>query len=288
MQNNVYSVLNCAKEFLRSIKIDDYKASAEELLSAVLKIKRSKLAAVREQKLTEKEISLFNLYIQRRAKREPAAYILGSCGFMGFEFIVNENVLIPRTETELLTEEVLRACSFEKERNAFCGGLTVLDLCAGCGCIAVSLSKLGGFKAIYALDISLKALEIAEKNAKINEAENIIFLQSDIFHSVKDKKFDIIVSNPPYVSESEYAALEPELKYEPQIALMTGEDGLFFYRRIARQAGAYLNGGGQIFLELNANKAEEIKDIFSRSGFKNIKIIKDYSDLPRILTAGIS
>ena len=271
MLNSVYEVLNNAKKFLSGAGILDCSASAEILLSGVLKIKRSKLAAVREQKLTGEELALFNAYIQRRAKREPAAYILGSCEFMGLEFKVNQNVLIPRPETELLVEEVL------KSQGA------VLDLCTGSGCIAVSLSKLGKFSEIYASDISLQALETAKGNAKLNSAENIIFLQGDIFSSVKGKKFYIIVSNPPYVSEKEYENVEPELKYEPQIAITTGEGGLFFYKQIAQDAKKYLNAKGQIFLELNANKSGEIKDIFLNAGFKDIKIIKDYAGLDRIL-----
>ncbi|MDR3113433.1 MAG: peptide chain release factor N(5)-glutamine methyltransferase [Endomicrobium sp.] len=274
----VYDILNCAKKNLSERKIDDYKSSAELLLSTVLKIKRSKLALIRERNLTEEEISLFNQYVQRRAKREPAAYILGSCEFMGFEFKVNENVLIPRPETELLVEEAL---SFSKSINE----PDVLDLCAGSGCIAVSLSKLGNFKNVCASDISAQALKTAKENAEFNGAQNINFVQSDIFSSLDGKKFDIIVSNPPYVSESEYVKLEPELKYEPQIALITGEDGLFFYKRIADCAKKYLNSDGRIFLELNANKSEEIKNIFERADFKNMRIVKDYAGLDRILTA---
>jgi release factor glutamine methyltransferase len=189
----VYDILNTAKKKLLEKKIDDYKSSAEALLSAVLKVKRSKLALIRERELAEEEISLFNQYVQRRAKREPVAYILGSCEFMGFEIKVNENVLIPRPETELLVEEAL---SFSKTIN----GTDALDLCAGSGCIAVSLSKLGNFKDICACDISAQALNTAKENAKLNGAQNINFVQSDIYASLDVKKFDIIVSNPPYVS----------------------------------------------------------------------------------------
>ncbi|MDR2251694.1 MAG: peptide chain release factor N(5)-glutamine methyltransferase [Endomicrobium sp.] len=272
----VYDILNAAKKKLIEKKIDDYKSSAEVLLSAVLKVKRSKLALIRDIELAEEEKFLFNQYIQRRAKREPTAYILGSCEFMGFEFKVNENVLIPRQETELLVEEALAFCKGISEPKA-------LDLCAGCGCIAISLSKLGSFKDICASDISAQALDVAKENAKLNGAQNINFIQSDIFASFENKKFDIIVSNPPYVSQTEYETAEPELKYEPQIALTTGEDGLFFYIQIASQAKKYLNSGGQIFLELNANKSKEIKSIFENAGYKNMRVVKDYCGLDRIL-----
>jgi release factor glutamine methyltransferase len=279
MPNSVYEVLNNAKKVLSVAGVPDYNASAEVLLSAVLNVKRSQLALIREKKLSEKEIILFNSYIQRRVQREPAAYILGACGFMGFEFKVNKNVLIPRPETELLAEAVLSL-----SRGSLSGfPASALDLCTGSGCIAVSLSKLGNFKEICASDISEKALKTAEENAKINGAENITFLTGDLFSSVKGRKFDIIVSNPPYVSESEFADLEPELKYEPQTALTAGGDGLFFYKQIARQVRKYINSGGQILLELNANKSAEIKNIFSAAGFDDIKILKDYAGLDRIL-----
>jgi release factor glutamine methyltransferase len=275
----VYDILNTAKKKLLEKKIDDCNSSAEVILSAVLKIKRSKLAAVRERKLTEEEKSLFYQYVQRRARREPAAYILGTCEFMGFEFKVDKNVLIPRPETELLVEEALSFAKTISEPQA-------LDLCTGSGCIAVSLSKLGSFKNICACDISAQALDMAKENAKLNEAQNINFIQSDIFTSLEGKKFDIIISNPPYVSEAEYETVEPELKFEPKIALTAGDDGLFFYMQIANQAKKHLNAGGQIFLELNANKSEEIKNIFENAGYKDIRIIKDYAGLDRMLTAG--
>ncbi|AKL98044.1 peptide chain release factor N(5)-glutamine methyltransferase [Endomicrobium proavitum] len=274
---NIFSLLQSAQKFLESFNLAQAKSDAEVLLSAVLKVKRSKLPLIRNNNLSETEISLYEEYILRRSKREPAAYITGFCGFMQYEFKVNKNVLIPRAETELLVEEVLKID----------GKKIVLDLCAGSGCIAVSLAKSGKFEKITAADISKNALEIAKENAIYNRAPNTEFILSDMFESLKDKKFDIIVSNPPYVSETEYKTLEPELKYEPKTALTADEDGLFFYKKIAAESAKYLNGGGLIFLELNANKAGEIKNIFQNKGFKNIEILKDYSNLSRILKAGI-
>ena len=161
----------------------------------------------------------------------------------------------------------------------------MLDLCTGSGCIAVSLAKLGKFKDIMASDVSGSALEIAKENARSNNVLDINFVKSNVFGGISGKNFDIIVSNPPYVSHEEYDALEPELKYEPEIALTADDSGLFFYKKIADKAGRYLKDNGFILIELNAYKASEIKQIFSTCGYKNIEIVKDYAGLPRILKA---
>ncbi|MCL2485238.1 MAG: peptide chain release factor N(5)-glutamine methyltransferase [Endomicrobia bacterium] len=273
---DVYSSLKNAEQILSNAGLIDAKSSAEVLLSHVLKIPRSKLPLSRTRKLLEQEFILFNEYILRRSKREPTAYITGSCGFMDCEFFVDRNVLIPRSETELLVEEAIKtACSH--------GGKSVLDLCTGSGCIAVSLAKTKLFKKITASDISDAALKTAAKNADLNGTENIEFVKSDVFENLNGKKFDIIISNPPYISAEEFVNLEPELSFEPEIALVTEDDGMFFYKKIALQAKRYLNDGGFVLLELNANKAEEIKIIFQEADFKDIEIINDYANLPRIL-----
>jgi release factor glutamine methyltransferase len=278
--DDIYALLKTAESYLKSAGLADPKADAEILLSFVLQIKRSKLPFMRNQKLTDKQISQYKEYILRRSQREPAAYIIGFAGFMDFEFKVDKNVLIPRPETELLVEEALKFAKQENKKSA-------LDLCAGCGCIAISLVKLGGFEKITASDISNDALEIAKENAARNNALGIEFVASNMFDNIGNKKFDIIISNPPYVSYKEYSYLEPELKYEPKLALTAQDGGLFFYREIAKEAFNYLNSGGLICLELNANKPYEIKQIFSGNNYKNIEILNDYSGLPRILKAKI-
>ncbi|MDR0800478.1 MAG: peptide chain release factor N(5)-glutamine methyltransferase [Endomicrobium sp.] len=278
VDGNIYTLLKTAGTFLRSRGLSEPESDAEVLLSFVLQTKRSKLPLIRDQKLTNRQKLQYKEYVLRRSKREPAAYITGFAGFMGFEFKVNKNVLIPRSETEILVETVLNLAEKENENSA-------LDLCTGSGCIAVSLAKLGKFRNVTASDVSFSALEIAKENAQINNTLDIDFVESDIFNKMGDKNFDMIVSNPPYVSDEEYNALEPELKYEPKIALTAQDDGLFFYGEIACQAVKYLKNDGFILLELNAYKAGEIKRIFSDNGYKNIEIIKDYAGLPRILKA---
>jgi release factor glutamine methyltransferase len=277
VQKNIYADLKDAKKRLKEKGIAEFEIDAEYLLSATLKISRLKLALFREKNLTQKELIIFESYIQRRLKREPVDYILGRKNFMGLEFRIDKNVLIPRPETEILVEIILE--KYKQEND-----LSVLDLCCGSGCAAVSLKVLGNFKNVTASDISLNALVLAKKNALLNNAD-VRFIESDLFENLNELKFDLIVSNPPYISRKEYQSIEPELKYEPKIALTDNKDGLSFYRKISAAAKNYLNGNGSIYVELNAVKAGEISSIFESEKYKDIEIINDYASLPRILKA---
>ncbi|MDR2437656.1 MAG: peptide chain release factor N(5)-glutamine methyltransferase [Endomicrobium sp.] len=274
---NIYTLLKTAENFLKSKGLPEPKSDAEVLLSFVLQTKRSKLHLLRTQKPTYKQTLQYENYVLTRAKRKPVAYITGFAGFMDFEFKVNANVIIPRPETELLVELALKVAKEENKKS-------VLDLCTGSGCIAVSLAKLGSFEEVAASDISVNALSVAKENAQINNIfSEIKFIESDIFNKISDYKFDMIVSNPPYVSQSEYDNLEPELKFEPKNALVAKDYGLFFYKEIAANAGKYLNGKGCILLELNSNKVKDICQIFLDNKYEHIEITNDYSGFPRIL-----
>ncbi|MDR2398982.1 MAG: peptide chain release factor N(5)-glutamine methyltransferase [Endomicrobium sp.] len=275
---NVYTLLKTAENFLKSNGLSNPNADAEVLLSFVLQIKRSSLPLLRDKKPTNKQISQYRDYVLKRSTREPAAYITGFAGFMGLEFKVDKDVLIPRSETELLVELALKIA--EERDKKF-----VLDLCTGSGCIAVSMANLGKLEYIVASDISVNALAIAKENAQINNAFSIKFIESDIFEKITDNKFDMIVSNPPYIAESEYIALDPELKFEPKNALTAQDEGLFFYKKIASNALKYLNDSGYILIELNSNKVRDIRQIFVDNKYVDIEIINDYSGLPRILKA---
>ncbi|MDR0485168.1 MAG: peptide chain release factor N(5)-glutamine methyltransferase [Elusimicrobiota bacterium] len=267
-----------AESVLKAFGIKEPRPDIEIFLSFILHIKRSRLPLFRSDKLPPDKVSQFQNFIERRANREPAAYIIGSCSFMGLDFKVDSNVLIPRPETEILTEAVL---NFAKQNNK----KTVLDLCCGSGAIAVSLSKLGSFDYICASDISEGAIKIAKENALLNKAVGIDFLKSDLFETLAGKTFDIIVSNPPYISESEFKNLEAELRYEPKISLLASCRGLSFYKQIAQKAKNFLNKNGTLFLELNANLPLEIKRIFEKKGYTNIEISADYAGLDRVLKA---
>lgn len=274
--SNIFTLLKSAEELLKSNNIPEPKTDAEVLLCDILNIKRGRLLMLRDFIPSEKQINDYSKYILERITGKPIAYILGKTEFMGLNFIVNEKVLIPRQETEILTEEVLNQIKINKYKK-------ILDMCTGSGCIAISVAKDSDVE-ITASDISDKAIEIAKKNSKANNiTDKINFIVSDMFSNISEQKFDIIISNPPYIAEKEFQELEKDLSFEPRQALVAKEEGLFFYRQIANNAKNYLNQNGLIIVELNANIPDKIAGVFTNSGYKKIKIIKDYSGLDRVL-----
>lgn len=213
---------------------------------------------------------------QRRENKEPLQYIVHNQYFYGNKFYVDENVLIPRADTEILVEEVLKKLTAESK---------VLDLCTGSGCIAVSLKKAKNTIDVTASDISSNALTIAMINAKINNV-NVNFVKSDLFANI-NQKYDIIVSNPPYIKKADMDCLQEEVKCEPALALDGGNDGLDFYKQIILNAKSYLNKNGAVALEIGYNQAEEVKNILEENNYKNIKIIKDYGNNDRVVIGTI-
>ena len=246
------------------------ESDAEWIVSIVSGIKRSELSG--DKKLKSSEIDKINELAAQRLTGKPLCYVLGNCDFYGYEIKVDERVLIPRPETEELVSEVLKVASRDK---------TVLDLCTGSGAIALVISKKSGAKVV-ATDISEGALEVAKENFKLFDADvktELIDLYGDI-----DDKFDIIVSNPPYIKTSDMDGLDDVVKnYEPHLALDGGADGLDFYRRICAGAKARLNDGGMIFLEVGAGQADDVKKMLDEEF--NAEIIKDISGVDRIIRA---
>jgi len=276
-EKNIFNLVKQATEFLTSHNIKEAQLDAEVLLCGVLKIKRNILSTIRQEMLSQEQYKQYQNYLNKRITGEPVDYILGNSEFMGLTFKVNPNVLIPRPETELIVEQ---ASKFIKENNF----KQVLDLCTGSGAIAVSVAKYNDNVSVTASDISPKALQVAKENAVTNNVSNRVeFLESNMFDNIIDKKFDIIISNPPYVTAEEYEGLQKEIFFEPEKAFLAKENGLEFYRIISEQAKHYLNDRGILLLELNSNLALKIADLFS--DFLFVKIIKDYSGLDRILTA---
>ncbi len=208
-------------------------------------------AIVSERELDESSLAAIERAAERRLLHEPLQYILGSWGFMGLEFIVAPCALIPRQDTETLCEEALRLIS---ER----GYKTLLDICTGTGCIAVSLAKLGGIKA-EASDISPECASLAMKNAELNGVE-LLVRTADLFDGAGS--YDIVTANPPYISDKDMEALSEEVKREPALALRGGADGLNFYRRIAEKAPAHINKGGALIMEVGAGEAETVAALF--------------------------
>ncbi len=217
--------------------------------------------------------------IRKRSRRIPLQHILGSQDFMGLTFRVNEHVLIPRQDTETLVELVLEE---HKDRNK-----KVLDLCTGSGCIAVSLSVLGGFEDVTATDLSFEALKVAKENAErlLEQGRAIRFLQGDLFDCL-ETRFDIITANPPYIATGVIRNLAPEVRdHEPRMALDGDEDGLCFYRRIAAKAGEWLEPGGCIYLEIGYDQGLAVSRLLEETGFENIRIVKDTPGLDRVVYA---
>ncbi len=268
-----YKELQRGRKFLKDNGIEEADVDAWHLLSHVLEIDRAYFFIHRDEKMPEDKIETYQELLNERVKNIPVQYITGKQEFMGLEFQVNENVLIPRQDTEILVEEVLKVCH----------GKTVLDLCTGSGCIIISLAKLGKVKEATASDISYKALEVARLNA-INHNVSINFIESDLFEKI-DGEYDIIVSNPPYISSKDMEDLMAEVKdYEPRLALDGSDDGLLYYRRIVKVARRHLKDNGLIFFEIGYNQGEEVQDLLRREGFVDISLYKDLAGLDRLVS----
>lgn len=241
-----------------------------------------------DRPLSEGELQSFKALLKRRSEREPLAYILGKKEFYSMEFEVSRDVLIPRPETELLVE---KAVQHFQDRSSL--PLRFLDIGTGSGCIALSLAKQFPQAQITALDISEKALQIAQKNAQRHGLEaQIDFIEMDFLNpasreSLKEP-FDLIISNPPYVAEKDFPRLAPELRFEPKNALTSGEDGLDFYRELIPATPSHLRQAGLALFEIGFDQAESIEKLATKAGFQKINILKDYAGHPRVASLQLS
>lgn len=255
---------------------------AELVYSHVLNCDRLCLYLHKEELLDKDKSLQVSRIFKRRIMGEPLQYILGSTEFMGYEFKVDKRALIPRPETEILISQALEKLNSSSRAAA----LKVLDLGTGSGCIAVSIAKLLPQALIWATDISLSALQLAQENANLHKVK-IKFLCSDIFSALKkdQDKFDLIISNPPYISSAEFCGLAKEISFEPALALEGGSDGLDIYRRIISQAGAYLHDAGWLAFEVGANQAERLCALCVEHNFNVTDVIKDYNNIKRVVMA---
>lgn len=230
--------------------------------------------------------------LKKRIQGEPLEYILGKSGFMGLEFKVNQDVLIPRQDTEILVETALELIKDKTGQGKPSGILNILDIGTGSGCIAVSLAKFCPQAVITAVDISPKALDVAKENSLLNNVgRNIDFVRADLFDSDRITRagYDLIISNPPYVGLDEIGALAPEVRCQPEISLYAGEDGLDIYRRLIPQAADYLKPGGFLCLEVGYSQMEKVKGIFkSVEKFTVKKMVRDYNNIERVILARIN
>lgn len=267
-------LLQLARKKLKEQEIGDADVDAWYLLSHVFQINRTEYLLKSDISAAEEESSRYLELVKLRSKHIPLQYITGSQEFMGLEFDVSQDVLIPRQDTEILVEEALKSCD----------GKTVLDMCTGSGCIIISIAKWGKPLTVTGVDISVKALEIAAKNA-IKHGVELELINSDLFERVP-YVYDMIISNPPYIPTDDIGELMPEVKnYEPVIALDGSKDGLDFYRRIIAALDKNLCSNGTILFEIGHNQGEAISELLRQQRFMEIKIMKDLSGLDRVVSA---
>lgn len=269
-------ILKYSENKLKEGKVSEFKSDARFLVSDFLK---GDLSSIIITPSKDVDITELDRALDERIKGVPCQYITKNVQFMSLDFEVSKDVLIPRQDTESLVETILKT----RPNNP-----SILDICTGSGCIAVSLAKYINCSVVRACDISEKALEIAEKNAKSNGVE-VEFYQDDILSSEKyDFKYDIVVSNPPYIETEVVKNLDSVVKdYEPHIALDGGEDGLKFYVKIASYAKNILNDSGILALEIGYNQAKDIHKILTENGYADITLVQDISGNDRVMTAKI-
>jgi release factor glutamine methyltransferase len=276
----VLEAIRLSTDYLDKKGVESSRTNAEILLAEILKCKRLELYLSFDKPLADTELNLYREFIKKRGLRVPLQYIVGNVDFYGINLAVNEHVLIPRPETELLVEKIINDV---KNSNL----LKILDIGSGSGNIAITLSHHIKNSEVTAIDISEKALQVAKVNAEKNPTQNKInFKLFDILND--DLKllglFDIIVSNPPYVSASDYQSLEPELKNnEPKESLTDNSDGLSFYRHIISISRSILKTGGKLYFEIGKDQSLYVKEFMLTEKFKNVSIIKDYAGIDRII-----
>ncbi|MCO6472427.1 MAG: peptide chain release factor N(5)-glutamine methyltransferase [Melioribacteraceae bacterium] len=274
----ILEAIKLSTEFLQKHNIPEPRINAEYLLADILKCKRLELYLSYNKPLNEGEKELYRLYIKKRSNSEPLQYILGYTEFFNLKFQVNENVLIPRQETELLVEEVLK---FVK------GGEKVLDIGTGSGAIAISLKYSEPLIEVAATDSSREALKVAYSNAVniLQDKKAIKFVHHNILNEDLQilGKFDFIVSNPPYVTLDQYNSIQPEVKFEPKYAVTDENDGMTFYNFIIEKSPILLNPNGRLFFEIGEEMHEKVVEQM-KSLFTDISVINDYSNIPRIIS----
>lgn len=276
-------ILTEAEKKLVDAGIDEWKNDAWLLFEYVFGLNRTKyLLCMRDYPDSmEKGRILYERYqnlIERRCGHIPLQHLTGQQEFMGLNFEVNEHVLIPRQDTEILVEEALKVC------EQFSGGEKILDMCTGSGCIAVSVKRFSKKEVdVTAVDISEEALKVAERNAATNQCD-IDFVQSDLFEQLQGKAYDMILSNPPYIKSGEIMSLMEEVRdYEPVLALDGAENGLKFYEAITKEAVKFLKPGGYLIYEIGYDQSEDLHRILRENGFSHIVTKKDLAGLDRVV-----
>ncbi|MBR6326189.1 MAG: peptide chain release factor N(5)-glutamine methyltransferase [Lachnospiraceae bacterium] len=267
-----------AKDRLTTAGVPEPEIDAGLLLEHCCGVSRHDLILRGEEEPSDAAQEKLRRLTDKRCERIPLQHLLGSTCFMGLDFLVNEHVLCPRPDTEILTEEALRYLS---------DGFRILDLCTGSGCILLSLLHYSNDCTGTGVDLSPEALDVARRNAEVllpDAAERVRFLQGDLWEGIGGERFEIIVSNPPYIPTADLVTLMPEVRdHEPHLALDGGPDGLAFYRRIVRFAPDHLVGGGMLLLEIGYDQGAAVTDMMLAAGFLDVEIVRDYGGNDRVV-----
>ena len=273
----IYSdVYKIASDRLKEAGVPEYQLDARLLLEYVCGTDYNTLLVHGDREVSPEEEKKYNELIEKRASRIPLAYIVGHQEFMGLDFTVNENVLVPNQDTETLVEEALREVS---------DGMRFMDLCTGSGCIALSILHYTNDTTCVMTDISDKAIEVATANSNnLGLSDRTKIIKTDLFPQDIDEKFDMIVSNPPYIRTEVIETLPPEVgKGEPYIALDGGDDGLVFYRRIVEKASDFLYSSGWLMMEIGYDQGQEVADLMINAGYHEVEVIKDLGGNDRVV-----
>ncbi len=284
---NIKKILKKAENYLKKHEIPEARLDSEVLLADILDMERIKLYVNYDYPLTEDELNQYRHHLKERAQRVPVAYITGHKEFMSLDFEVNNQVLVPRPETELLVEEVISICRDDYE-GAEEKAINIVDVGTGSGAIMVSLGYHLKQAKILGIDISEDSLKIARKNIeKFNLESRLKVVKGDLLQPlIKRNKsnVDIVVSNPPYIKKEEMEQLPPEVKKEPRRALDGGQGGINYIKKIISQSLQVLNNNGFLFLEIGYDQARAVKNILNNK-WKDVKVKKDYSNQDRVVIA---
>ena len=275
----IFEAYNTTKQKLQKAGIEDYVFEAKQIIKHITGRSSTEILTQYNKKLSEYEENNLIALIHQREVRYPLQYIFGKWSFYGSQFFVGPGVLVPRADTETLIDEAL---DYLKQRQ----NAKVLDLCAGSGCIGITLAKERKESQVFLLEKYDEALYYLNKNIELNGCENTEALKGDVLKGdLNDGEYDLIVSNPPYVRESEMADISPETKFEPETALKALDDGLEFYKAIIKNYTKSLKVGGMIIFEFGINEAKKIAEILKASGYGNIEIKNDLNGKPRVIKA---
>lgn len=273
------TIAEVQKQGLKELNnVEEASLKTRLLLAYVLGKPKEYLIIHADEEITQNKIDKFFEGIDKLKNGTPLAYITHKQEFMKLDFYVDENVLIPRPDTEILVEAIIERCNENKK-------IHILDLCTGSGAIAISLASYIPNSSVLGIDISKSALDIAKKNAQKNGV-NVSFIESDLLENIDNKEWDVIVSNPPYIETDVIKSLQEEVKKEPIIALDGGKDGLDFYRRIISNAPSYLKNNGLLALEIGYNQANEVTELLNNMGcYDELEVIKDLGGNDRVVLA---